>query len=162
MKCILPITLFLCLHLVSYAQNIERQVVASGGNDGDFSSFTIGQPVVGTSFSNSIIATQGYQQPLVDDTMVNTFDPEIITSVITFPNPVISSFWIQAAFEIPISGSIQLLSILGESVRNSSFDKTSNLSEKIDVSNLTSTVYILNMYTSAGQLLATKKILIQN
>jgi hypothetical protein len=162
MKQIISVGLLLCLHLATYAQVLERQVIASGGTDGNSYSFTIGQAVVGTSTNQSFVITQGYQQLLDNNTSVNIVEQNIVSSISTFPNPAISYFQVNASFEYPIAGAIQLHNILGERVYRKTFDKTQQLNSTIEVDQLASAVYMLNIYSETNQLLVSNKILIHN
>lgn len=94
------------------AQSIERQVIASGG--GSFSGsmlvdWTIGETVVATATTGSVILTQGFQQP--PSASLNTKSPDA-AGIKAWPNP--SPGMVTLAWEqMPGDAAIQLYNATG-------------------------------------------------
>ena len=70
----------------SYSQTISRSVIGSAGSIDEQLSFTVGETVIATAESPSIILTQGFQQP---DKIIGTFHDPVLgqVDVSLYPNP---------------------------------------------------------------------------
>ncbi len=71
------------------AQSIERQVIGSAGSYASAGniqlSWTLGETVVATGSSGSILLTQGFQQPDYNPTSIKPNDP--VQGLVFYPNP---------------------------------------------------------------------------
>ncbi len=73
-----------------FAQQLEREVVASGGNyssNANMSlSYTVGEPVIETKSTSSLVLTQGFQQSRTD-TVVGIAEQGVDMRIKAYPNP---------------------------------------------------------------------------
>lgn len=123
MKTLIPICFVLATGTTVSAQQAElqRSVMASNGGSGQINStilqYTIGDVMVNTLESSSLLLTQGFQQPEVAG---NENDPEInlVNSFIVYPNPATGSTNVE--FDLLRDGKInlQLVNNAGQTVRN--------------------------------------------
>lgn len=112
MKHIFLIPIIALSAMTASAQSIERQVIASGG--GSFSGsvlvdWTIGETVVATATTGSVILTQGFQQP--PSASLNTKTPDA-AGIKAWPNPspgMVTLSWEQ----MPGDAAIQLYNATG-------------------------------------------------
>jgi hypothetical protein len=84
---LVPVILFFVISVT--AQQINQEVIAAaGGYDvkGNISiSWTLGETIVSTFSSNSLVLTHGFQQKLIITTVQDNLDPGLKVSL--FPNP---------------------------------------------------------------------------
>ncbi|REJ80997.1 MAG: T9SS C-terminal target domain-containing protein [Bacteroidetes bacterium] len=109
------IIFLLFLQTVVYAQSLERQVVASGGNysqsTGVSLSYTVGELAV-TTLSASTILTQGFQQP--DALSVGIINPESgKVSFLAYPNPVSKELQVEISTSKQREIYISIIDMLG-------------------------------------------------
>lgn len=112
MKTTLTLAIIALSAKTAAAQSTERQVVASGG--GSFSGsvlvdWTIGETVVATATTGSVILTQGFQQPL--SASLNTKTPDA-AGIKAWPNPspgMVTLSWDQ----MPGDAAVQLYNATG-------------------------------------------------
>lgn len=108
------------LPMLAIAQSLERQVIGSAGDystgAGISLSSTVGEAVIETATSGSIILTQGFQQP--DGDPVGIEIPETGLSITAFPNPTGGAIVIE--FESLQSEYVYLtvVNMLGQQVIN--------------------------------------------
>ncbi|MCO6489273.1 MAG: T9SS type A sorting domain-containing protein [Phaeodactylibacter sp.] len=146
---------------------IERQVIATAGgyavdtDSGLSLSWTIGEPITETVYGNTLILTQGFQQPDSLNT-VGTNVKEVPLEELglkVFPNP--------AAFEINIQIAKPEMMPLWLRVFDSNGRMTftrliTQETSTLDVSSLASGSYYLHFYSSERQLAAAIKLLKSN
>lgn len=123
MKAIIPFCFALAAGTTVYGQQaqLQRAVIASNGGTGQLNStifqYTIGEVMVNSLESSSLLLTQGFQQPEVAG---NETAPEInlVNSFIVYPNPATGST--QVEFDLLKDGKInlQLVNNAGQTVRN--------------------------------------------
>lgn len=102
MKKVLTAALIICWSTVLTAQSIERQVISSSGTFAEVAwgsaSSTIGEVVIETASSASVVLTQGFQQPLLSDTVSSVFDLSPL-DVKIFPNPTNGELFIKTTLQ---------------------------------------------------------------
>lgn len=124
------------------AQIHSPSVIASGGDyfETGSSSFsiTIGEPVIETVTSGTVILTQGFQQPHFFAVSAETM-PENESSIDVFPQPAIDILTIKQN-EINETLAYVLTDVTGKSIMSGNlFEPTSS----IDVSRLSPGIYLL-------------------
>lgn len=145
------------------AQSLERQVIASTGGyseaNGVSLSFTVGEPVIETAVSGSIVLTQGFQQP--DDITTGINDkPSVTVNYTVFPNPTANSIQIDLQSDKNVEVELALYDIQGQ--RISMFDKSTRIEgtahEEMDLSSLAAAQYILVLSDTEGKPLKNFKV----
>ena len=150
--------LFLVFALIANAQNVEREVISSGGNfytnsAGQLST-TIGEPVISTYANGSNVLTQGFQQTKIVVTGVKDNRIDFLMNV--FPNPTINSLTLKIQ-ELKEGISYTIYSVEGKLLLT---NQLIGLETKVDVSNLSKGSYFLNI-TENNNLIKTYKIIKQ-
>lgn len=166
-KIVLVLLIIMILSILSkpgYGQIVERQLISATGNLSNSAnlqvSATSGEIVVSTESSGTIILTQGFQQPAVED-FVGTFnidDSDIEISI--FPNPAISTLSLGMKSQNNIDLEIEILDITGKRVfppRKISF--TGEAKETLDFSKLPSNTYLILFKNKQGKTIQTFKII---
>ena len=162
-------TLIISFGLVAFiaisvmGQSLERQVIGSaGGYDvagGVSLSFTIGEPVVETAISGSVVLTQGFQQP--DDIGVGIKEEiKIKMDYTVYPNPTENLIFIEMTTEEQVEVKITLVNTLGQTIDELSMTSLVNgtVKETMDLSLLAAANYILVMSDLSGNVLESFKI----
>ena len=134
---ILLCSVFLC-------QARSQQVISSTGSfDNGVSksvSWTIGEIAVETLQSDQIVLTQGFQQPSISVTKVET-DKKPNFKLKLYPNPTNKDFIIET-FDTPeVNLNAYLYSTKGEMIKH--FELESKIT-KLDLEDITSGIYIVN------------------
>ncbi|HLP51457.1 MAG TPA: T9SS type A sorting domain-containing protein [Chitinophagales bacterium] len=155
---ILPVvffSLFPLFHLK--AQSIERSVISSTGNYSTGSSVsvsaTVGEPVVPTYTSGSIILTQGFQQPENADSVTGVSEVQAVITWTLFPNPATTQTNLMLS-EVPVNCTLHLYNLAGQLImeRKIAQQKVQH-KEVIDLHGLASGTYMLSILSNR-QLLA--------
>jgi hypothetical protein len=148
---------------VSQAQSLDRQVIGSAGGyeeQGGYSlSFTVGEPVVETAITGTLVLTQGFQQP--DDVTVGINDVvKINMDYFIFPNPTVNQLTVQLSADKIVEVSISLHDMLGRELtdlnRKVLVDGVTN--QQYDLTNLAAANYMLILSDKDGNLLGQFKI----
>jgi hypothetical protein len=134
--------------IASQAQSLERQVIGSAGGyeeEAGYSlSFTVGEPVVETAISGSLVLTQGFQQP--DDIRVGINDVvKVNMDYLIFPNPTIDKLTVQLTADHAMEVTISLHDMLGR--------KFDQLDRKVLVDGVTQQQYDLSSLAAANYML---------
>ncbi len=134
--------------LASNAQSLDRQVIGSAGGyeeQGGYSlSFTVGEPVVETAISGTLVLTQGFQQP--DDVTVGINDVvKIDMDYSIFPNPTANQLTVQLTADKVVEVYISLHDMLGKEL--------SQLNRKVLVDGVTQQQYDLTSLAAANYML---------
>lgn len=155
----------ICLFAVfsTNAQSLERQVIGSaGGYDvagGVSLSFTVGEPVVETAISGSVVLTQGFQQP--DDLGTGIKENVKITLDYTvYPNPTENLIFIELTTQEPAKVHLALYDMVGQEIDGLGMESLVNGTsrEQMDLSELAAANYVLVMSDEAGNVLQSFKI----
>lgn len=120
---IFPLCLLLACVSMLQAQSLERQLISPYGhlsntNDVDVSA-TAGELIVSTVSTTSITASQGFQQPNIED-FVGTFELSDLTmEVLVYPNPTSTYVNVELKSEEAVNVFLQLYDTKGKLVYNS-------------------------------------------
>ncbi|WP_264793647.1 T9SS type A sorting domain-containing protein [Aureispira anguillae] len=140
--------LFLTFSLIatqSYGQSLEQYVIGTAGDFGLNSggttlSWTLGEPIVSTENSSTAILTQGFQQPIVVNSLSTNQALTPSISLQVFPNPTFQELSIQK--DISSNLKAELFDILGQ--RIAQYDLVDNTT-RIDLNNLPAAHYLLRV-----------------
>ncbi|MDX2001958.1 MAG: T9SS type A sorting domain-containing protein [Chitinophagales bacterium] len=144
------------------AQSLERQVIgAAGGYDvagGVSLSYTVGEPIVETAISGSIILTQGFQQP--DDLGVGIKEVSINVEYTVFPNPTDDILFVDLKSDKPADVKLTFFNIAGQQMEYLTQAVTVNGKTRLQFSlkDLAAGQYILVLNDKAGNPLRNFKI----
>ena len=153
---VLPLALS-WLSVLSYGQILDHQSISSLGGSVSGSlqaSFTAGGNVITTASSQSIVITQGFEQPLPADFPVGiaSRQPDGMT-VRVWPNPVSKLVNIQVSYDKPLNLNITLYNQSGQAVRTTKAENQANTSvTALDLSLLPPGTYILNLSSEDGNM----------
>jgi len=145
-----------------FAQSAERQVIGSAGGTSTTTdlkvSSTVGEAVVGTGTSSTIILTQGFQQPGEGELGIE--DTETGLSVNVYPNPSkgIVTLDMDAPNTLEISVSVLDFNgtVISQPVQKQKVHGSST--HEIDLSSLAAGNYFIQLQNSKGNLKQTIKI----
>lgn len=157
----------LLLFLLSFsisinAQTISPEVIATSGDYYTSSSvslsWTLGEMIVETFSSSSIILTQGFQQPYYSlVSIVENTNQEL--DIEFFPNPVIDFFTIRINSEPDTEVIIEIIDIQGKLLFTT---QTHEKLTKIDLSNYSGNIYILSIQNTENEQYSIYKIIKTN
>jgi len=145
-----------------FAQSAERQVIGSAGgftSNSDFKvSNTVGETVIATGTSATLILTQGFQQP--GEETIGIEDIETGLSVNVYPNPVKGIVNLELDAPNAMEIDIQVLNFNGTLIsqpvqKQKVFGYSTH---EINFSNLAPGNYFLRLQNSKGNLKQTIKI----
>ncbi|MCB2195914.1 MAG: T9SS type A sorting domain-containing protein [Bacteroidetes bacterium] len=149
------------LGVYASGQTISSYVIASAGEsaeaDGISISWTLGELAIETFETSDIILTQGFQQGYFEVTSVgeplsNNFDLKV------FPNPATEYVMVELQSDEIKDGIIQMYDMNGRLVYNEKFNVTQG-PNRIELSDLSSSQYILKVSNSSGEVLQTFKLI---
>jgi hypothetical protein len=155
MKMTLILALLLFSGMVYGQSSINSQVIAAAGNSGNTNTtvinYTLGEPVTDQYASNTVILSQGFQQPEGAGS-VALEDVQNLMDLLIFPNP--SSGEISIAFDTrkKLDLNIKLVDISGRVVRDLG-DRVSVSGKEtlhMDLTDLSSGVYFLRLLNPAN------------
>lgn len=141
---IVPLTLFAQVQL-------ERSVIGSTGGDaesGDLHvSHTVGEAVVTTESSSTIILTQGFHQPT--DFMIGIESAEHGVSITAFPNPTEGTVVLDLTTEKPHEFHVEVFDATGKRVlSNDNFTARQEHKHTVDLSTVASGNYFIRLSTT--------------
>lgn len=153
--------------IFSFGQSVERQVIGSAGafsEAGDFMlSSTVGESAIATfsegSGSDVIILTQGFQQ--ADDFGLSVEEPYLKLYAVLFPNPTGDGVTLDIATETTLTLRIALFDATGAEygLPQSNLQVTGSSRHYVDMRNLASGTYFLQLTDNSNNLNKTIKIL---
>lgn len=142
--------------VLAFGQSAERQVIGSTGGFATTNSIqissTVGETVVSTGTSNSIILTQGFQQP--HGSAVGIDEPELGISIEAFPNPTSSILILDFNVSRQQIIEISLYDALGKSytLPQSKLNISGNMQHQIDLSLIAAGNYFIRLRNPEGTL----------
>lgn len=152
--------IFLFISFYSYSQDLSLQVLANQGNsstiDGISLSWTIGEPIIETVENSQVILNQGFHQAVFNTTL--NIDQENISSLAFWPNPVSNLLNINIESSEDSILSFSLFEVSGRFIKK----KVLRITEPnifINVSDLSSGIYMLHVTSSTGSINQTHKII---
>lgn len=149
------------LGVYTSGQSISSYVIASAGEsaeaDGISISWTLGELAIETFETSDIILTQGFQQGYFEVTSIgeplsNNFALKV------FPNPATEYVMVELQSDEIKDGIIQMYDMNGRLVYNEKFNVTQG-PNRIELSDLNSSQYILKVSNSSGEVLQTFKLI---
>lgn len=153
MKQILPFfCVFLLYGLLADAQSISRFAIVPYG---DFSSnsnvslsSTLGEVMIKTFTSETLILTQGFQQPLIISDVGITM-VEDGRGIRTYPNPVLNELQIEITLNVPEDLIFEVFDVIGNRILLKKYDYPGNSFDyKMDMSGIETGIYILRIYST--------------
>ncbi len=154
------IAFFLSLCLIasiSMAQSLERQVIGTAGDyveNGDISlSYTIGEPVIETAITGSIILTQGFQQPDASRTASGVAETGVEVNYNIYPNPATDMLNVQLTSNEKVDLIVELYDMGGKKnmLKTSKFSVEGTSTQQFDVAHLAAAQYMLVLNDVNGQ-----------
>lgn len=142
-------------------QSISSYVVASAGQSVEAGglniSWTLGEIAIETLESTDLVLTQGFQQGYFEITSVgeplsNNF------AIKVYPNPASEFVWVNLESDEIKGAVIELYDLEGKLVYNNKISITEGPSQ-IDLTNLSSSQYILRVSDYSGNVLQTYKLI---
>jgi hypothetical protein len=133
--------LLACLPFVTQGQSAAPQLLSTSGGGNSTLQWSLGEPVILTLQNNSNALTQGFHQTLLEITAVEEQE-DFGSSVLIYPNPVMTSFTIDIQHSGTSPVYMQLFDLNGRMVMA---QQMSAPKEIYDVSELASGVYILKL-----------------
>jgi hypothetical protein len=153
-KLILTIFIFISYSHDGQGQQLERQVVASGGGSGTSSAFTIGEVIVSSS---TIQVITGFQQPSFMSDRTTTGITDISNTINVFPVPTQDVLNIAGADLNGLYVELSLYSANGTKVEVIA-ERTQN-EMRLNLSTLPHGFYYLNLFDKSTNSIGKFKIL---
>ena len=137
--------------LFADAQQIERQVIASGGTTGTgggmILDYNIGELVVATGQGGGNILTQGFEQADYIITAINPNHGPEAAEISVFPNPASEEVNLKGTIPGASSISLEMWDISGKLISRSALSlKNGSLDEKLDLSAVAVGQYHFSLY----------------
>jgi hypothetical protein len=154
-------TIFLCLFLpaVLHGQILERSVLSTTGslsNSGDvYIAATVGEPVIGTVQSETLVLTQGFQQPLLEEPNSFVLLDHQKTWFTLFPNPAEEEVSLRLEAMPSLSMALEIMDMLGRlHIQQPVPLNGQEVTVRINISTLPAGLYFLQLGdTESGQTL---------
>ncbi len=160
---LVPVCLLLTCGSLLQAQFLERQLISPFGhlsmtNDLHVSG-TAGELIVSTVSTASVTATQGFQQPNLED-LVGTLElSDLAIQISVFPNPVSSQLNVEFVTEESADVTVELYDVTGQLVFYSSrINVPDRLTEVVDFGRFPTSQYFLIVKDEKNRLLKTFKV----
>lgn len=159
----LYLSFVMLIPFISFAQSIERQVIGSMGSHqtttGIAHTYTIGELMVTTSTSPSLVITQGFNQPEEVVVGIRNNDEKGF-SIQYYPNPTESILNLEFESENSLSIQLELFSISGSHIALpiQKLEVNESATHQIDLRHLASGSYFLLLRDSENGLMKTLKI----
>ncbi len=157
MKTALTFLLLITIRIVT-AQSIDKQVIASGGetiNNANHSlTFTIGESIIG-KIENGAIINQGFLAGAASGSTLAVDEQLLSTAIKVYPNPVADHLSIDLN-DIAGETKIVIYNSTGQLIKT---EKLSTQNNNIDLSQLQSGLYLVNLHFSDYKTIKTFKII---
>lgn len=146
MKRLNILILLLCCALFTFAQSLERQVIANAGlavqNSSAGLSYTLGQEATASNITSTVKLTQGFQQVDPEEFLGVLDLNKINGQAMVFPNPTVNLLKVESnLLEHGINIlNYQIMDLHGKIVLNS---KVAAVGGQIDVSALAASTYTI-------------------
>ncbi len=161
MKTIATIFILIC-PLMALAQSIERDVVASGGayqSSANMSlSYTVGEPVIETKSTSSLVLTQGFQQTQLMPVGIEVPDKNL--SISAYPNPTANQVVLELETAKEKEVSVQVFDVQGKALKAPVTKEVLQGERRftIDLSDYAAGTYMLGLTDTKGKRLHTIKV----
>ncbi|MDB5284372.1 MAG: hypothetical protein JWO06_3447 [Bacteroidota bacterium] len=141
-----------------FSQSAERQVIAATGGFANSTavsaSFTVGEMLVTTAPSASIILTQGFQQP--NDIAVSIYDVKEDINLLAYPNPAHSKVYVQLQGKNTGKAEAAVYDMMGNKINIPAQSSTGRL--EFDFSSLAAAGYFISIKSGDGSFQKTIKV----
>lgn len=165
LKSIYILLISCCIPVWGIAQlSLDRQVLGSTGNFSTVSnvslSSTVGEAVVATAISGSIVLTQGFQQPDGTTSVGIADDLRLSVQYTVAPNPTQDIVRVELTTDKPITIGLVLMDVRGRRVPvpEQEIRVNGTKSTELDLQALADGVYTLALKDEAGNIFRTFKI----
>ncbi|MEM6264742.1 MAG: T9SS type A sorting domain-containing protein [Bacteroidota bacterium] len=144
---------------------LDRQVVASGGNEAQAGTYTlsqtIGEAVASPLSGGSLLFVQGFQQGYLD--VINSIGPTIQVDFQVYPNPVVDYVSIRIKPESTANLVVALTDMNGRVLQTQPMAATvgNTVEATFDVSQYANGMYLLTCWQENGQVAAQQKLIKQ-
>ena len=143
------------------AQSLERQVIGSAGGfdqaGGVSLSYTVGEPIVETAITGSVILTQGFQQP--DDLRVGINEVTVSMDYTVYPNPTDDRLIVELKSDQLVDVQLSLFDIAGQQLINpTQVSVTGKVTKELSLKDYAAATYILVLTDKNGKQLKNFKI----
>ena len=146
--------LFLILAISVNGQQVDRQVISSGGgfyqNNLISMDWTLGEPVILTFENDNAILTQGFHQDYLRITEIEDLIEESL-EIKVFPNPTSSFIHLIISNEETIQPVIQLYDLQGKQLLNKQLSPSNKIDEQVELTGFSNGTYILKVTASDGK-----------
>ena len=143
------------------AQTISRSAIVSAGGTNEMLSFSVGETVIETVISGTIVLTQGFQQS--DDAnapAVTHIDEKDIVNFKVYPNPSTGLFFLEFDSESNIQFLISIIDVQGRGIIEERKIQTNTKSIiEFDLSEFEEGNYFLMLKNSNGEVLESISII---
>jgi hypothetical protein len=150
-------TLVLCWNLASAQLSIERQFVGAAGYlsaPGTLqSSTTIGEVVCASFSSETLIVTQGFQQPDTSFGVGIRVPDDFITKFSVYPNPTMKQVVLELGLEQPMKIGIDIYNQYGQQMgSHTQLSVRDNCRQELDFSGFPAGNYFIVVKSTDGRL----------
>jgi hypothetical protein len=162
MKRIIALLFMLAVPALLIAQQLERDVVATGGayeTSANMSlSYTVGEPVIETKSTSSLVLTQGFQQTNVEPVGIEV--PAKNLSISAYPNPTASRVVLELETAKEKKVSVQVFDVQGKALKAPVTKEALQGEQRftIDLSEYAAGTYMLGLTNTKGKRLHTIKV----
>ena len=156
---------FLIVSTFCFSQELSRNIFASQGDSAlieDWTlDWTLGESFVETVTTSDAMYTQGFQQPILT---IERIDLESISKqsldLVIYPNPVEAILHVHFRSEHNKKLHMSMYDVTGQLIQHSTTSETEDHTT-VDVSNLSTGVYLLKFSNTDGSLLETHRVIKQ-
>ncbi len=143
------------------AQTISRSAIVSAGGTNDKLSFSVGETVIETVISGTIVLTQGFQQSdNAKDPSVTHIDEKDIINFKVYPNPSTDFVFLELNSEANINFLVSIIDVQGRIIIEERKIQTStNSLIEFDLSEFKEGNYFIRLTNSKGELLESISII---
>jgi hypothetical protein len=156
----LMVLLIVSAKLFSQENRIKPEIISSSGTTINSTSiqlsWTLGEVTISTFQSEGIMLTQGFHQPRMIVTGIDSLVSEN-ENIIVYPNPASDMLNIKITYENPISVLLRMTDIKGMLIWESAYFE-SHITETIWVQNLPNGIYLLSILNLGDKTQKTFKI----
>lgn len=153
---------FLIISTFCFSQELSHSVIAAQGDFDQIENmtleWTLGESFIETAVTTNRIYTQGFHQPFLTATRLDTESLESNPSdIVLFPNPVESLLYVYLKSSQSTTLHISIYDVSGKLIKQQTILETDHKST-LDVSELSSGVYLMKFSNAEGTLIETHRI----
>ena len=139
------------LGIAGFGQTLSHSVIGSTGSIKSTLTYTVGETVIQTGKTGTIILAQGFHQP--DNPVGTATDPFLGKfSYKLYPNPVQEELILDVEPQQPVQLRVEITDIRGRRVMNpKEWELSANMRTTFDVSTYATGVYTLTLYLESGK-----------